>query len=64
MAKLDETMWTDLFLLNSEALLEEIDVLMGHLAQYRDALAVQNHDALCALLRAGRERKEKSLTQG
>ncbi len=63
-AKLDETMWTDLFLLNADALTEEIDTLMGHLAQYRDALAVQDHDALCALLRAGRERKEKSLTQG
>ena len=63
-AKLDETMWTDLFLLNADALTEEIDTLMGHLAQYRDALAVQDHDALCALLRVGRERKEKSLAQG
>ena len=62
-AKLDENMWTDLFLLNAGALVEEIDTLIAHLAQYRNALAAQDHDTLCALLRAGRELKEKSLTQ-
>ena len=38
-AKLNEDMWTELFLMNQPALLYEIDTIMAALAEYRDALA-------------------------
>lgn len=60
-AKLDEALWTDLFLLNRRALLAEVDTILLHLAQYRDALAKQDGERLRALLRDGRILKEKSL---
>lgn len=60
-AKLNENMWSDLFLRNRGNLLFEIDTLMAHLAEYRTALAEEDRAALEALLRTGRERKERSL---
>lgn len=57
-ARLSEGMWTELFLLNREALTDELDALIGHLKEYRDALAGGDADGLRALLREGRERKE------
>lgn len=61
-AKLNEDMWTDLFLMNRPALLYELDTLLTHLTQYRDALANEDAETLKALLRDGREKKEWSLT--
>lgn len=63
-ARLDERMWTELFLMNQSPLLEELDGLIDHLIQYRDALANENPDELCALLREGRERKEQADRKG
>ena len=60
-AKLDENLWTDLFLLNRKALLAEIDTILLHLTQYRDALAADDAETLRSLLRDGRILKEKSL---
>ena len=60
-AKLNEGMWSDLFLFNQEALLFEIDTILEHLAQYRDALAKGDKPALQALLKEGRALKELSL---
>ena len=57
-AKLNEHMWTELFLLNREPLVREIDEIIGHLQDYRDAIAENDADRLCALLREGRELKE------
>ena len=54
-AKLNEHMWTELFLLNREPLVREIDEIIGHLQDYRDAIAENDADRLCALLREGRE---------
>lgn len=58
-AKLNEDMWTDLFLLNKAPLLSEIDGLISHLTQYRDALEADDALRLKSLLREGRLRKEK-----
>ncbi|MBC8571147.1 prephenate dehydrogenase [Zongyangia hominis] len=58
-AKLNEEMWSDLFLLNRESLLSELDTLLQNLAQYRDALAREDRDALRDLLREGRIIKEE-----
>ena len=63
-ARLDETMWTELFLLNSEPLLRELDGLIDHLCQYRDALRDGDGDGLRGLLREGRERKEQADRKG
>lgn len=57
-AKLDEQMWTDLFLMNRDALLSELGILIGNLQQYADALADEDAVRLKALLRDGRLLKE------
>ena len=58
-AKLNEDMWTDLFLLNKEPLLNEIDIIINHLSEYRKALSEENAKELKTLLRDGRILKEK-----
>ncbi|MBE5801335.1 MAG: prephenate dehydrogenase [Clostridiales bacterium] len=57
-ARLDENMWTELFQFNREPLLAELSQLIDHLCQYRDALASGDNEAMRALLKEGRERKE------
>ncbi len=57
-AKLDENLWTELFLCNREPLLLELDVLLHNLTAYREALAAQDQETLRGLLRQGREIKE------
>lgn len=59
-AKLDEKMWSELFLMNRPALLSEIDELMSNLQALRDA--IQNNDRMMleSLLATGREKKEWS----
>ncbi len=59
-ASVDETLWTQLFLLNQTALCAEIDGLMERLQACRDAVAAGDRQALTALLREGRERKEEA----
>ena len=58
-AYLNETMWTELFLDNRENLLNELDGLIGHLREYRDAIGAGDEAGLRALLAAGREIKER-----
>lgn len=57
-AKLNEHMWTELFLLNQGPLVREIDEIIGHLQDYRDAIAAGDEERLRTLLREGREIKE------
>lgn len=56
-AQLDPAMWTELFLLNREPLLAEMDGLLERLTAYRSALETQDSDRLQALLSDGRDRK-------
>lgn len=56
-ARLDEEMWTELFLDDADFLTGEVDVLIRHLTEYRDALRARDAGALRALLRDGREKK-------
>lgn len=56
-ARLDEAMWTELFLDDADYLTAELDVLVQHLTEYLDALRAKDADALRALLRDGREKK-------
>lgn len=60
-AKLNEEMWSSLFLCNKEALLFEINTIIDKLTEYRDAMVNDDKPALKELLRDGRERKEKSM---
>lgn len=57
-ARLHPAMWTELFLLNREPLLSELDALIGHLNEYRSALETADGQQLYALLKEGTERKE------
>lgn len=57
-ACLDERVWKELFLLNREALLPEIDLLVRNMAELREAIGSGDGDRLEELLRQGREAKE------
>lgn len=56
-AKLNEVMWTELFLENADNLAAEIDTLIGNLQQYSTAIRERDAETLCALLKDGREKK-------
>lgn len=62
-AKLNETMWTELFLDNADYLCNELDWIISALSEYRDAIKDGNADELKRLLREGRERKEEIDTE-
>ena len=56
-ARLNEQMWTELFLDDADYLTGELDILIAHLQEYTDALKAKDAARLCALLRDGREKK-------
>ena len=58
-AWLNEQMWTELFLENKDPLLCELDQIISSLREYRAALAEEDRDTLCRLLRDGRIAKEE-----
>ena len=58
-AYLNETMWTELFIENKKALVPEIDEIIHHLTEYRDAIAAEDEQTLFRLLKEGRQRKEQ-----
>ena len=57
-ARLNETMWTELFLENDDLLLSETQHLIDRLTEYRDALRDRDEERLRQLLKEGREIKE------
>ena len=59
-ARLDEKMWTDLFLRNADFLVDEIDEIIKHLREYRDVLHDHDAQTLEFLLKDGRVKKEWS----
>jgi len=58
-AKLNETMWTELFLENADHLAAELDGLINELGKYRDAIRQGDELTLKELLAEGRRRKEE-----
>ena len=56
-ARLDEDMWTELFLDDADYLTDELEILVGHLSEYLDALKARDAEQIRALLREGREKK-------
>ncbi|MBQ4074052.1 MAG: prephenate dehydrogenase [Clostridia bacterium] len=57
-ARLNEEMWTELFMENHDLLLSQAEALADRVTEYRDALRARDADRLKALLREGREIKE------
>lgn len=58
-ARLNEEMWTELFLDNQQPLLSEVEGLIRRLTDYREALKERDAGELRRLLKEGREVKEK-----
>ena len=56
-AHLDEAMWTELFLDDADYLTEQLEILIDHLNEYREALSAHDAEKLQALLKDGREKK-------
>ena len=59
-SRLNEDMWSELFLENKEHLLNELDLLINSLREYREAIAHDDADTLRTLLRDGRIAKEET----
>ena len=59
-SRLNEGMWTELFLENKEHLLTELDLLINSLSEYRNAIVADDAETLKGLLRDGRIAKEES----
>lgn len=55
-ARLDEDMWTELFLDDADYLVKELDILIGNLTAYSDALKSGDAERVRALVKEGRER--------
>ena len=59
-AFMNEEMWSELFLDNRDNLVSEIDSLICHLSEYREALESYDREKLKELIAEGRKRKEES----
>ncbi len=57
-AKLNEVMWTELFMENSDYLAEEIGIIIGHLEEYRLAIKNKEKNKIFDLLKDGSDRKK------
>ena len=62
-AKLNENMWTELFMMNRQPLVDELDCIIARLTEYRDAIRDGDADDLRELLKAGSELKDLSNNQ-
>ncbi len=57
-ASLNEFMWSELFMHNSEALVTEIDEIIKHLTDYRNIISEQNETELRRMLKEGSDLKK------
>ena len=58
-AGVDEKIWTELYLLNKEHILEELDGLIENLTKYRNTIENEGEEALSQILKEGRLIREK-----
>lgn len=56
-AKINENMWTELFLWNREELLSQMDLFIAHFAKLRDALAQGDEETMKGMMRLSTERR-------
>lgn len=57
-AKVNDAMWTELFLLNKDELLEQIDVFSEKMAQLRECIATEDAESMRAMMRLSKQRRE------
>lgn len=58
-AWLNPQMWAELFLSNRENLINELDILINSLTQYKNAIEDKDEETLIRILDEGRKRKEE-----
>ena len=56
-ARMDEEMWSELFLADSDFLSQELDILIQNLTDYSNVIKAGNRELLRDMLRDGREKK-------
>ena len=56
-AKINENMWTELFLWNREELLSQMDLFIAHFSKLRDALAQGDEETMKDMMRLSTERR-------
>jgi len=56
-ARINEDMWSELFLLNREELLSQMDAFMARMSQIREAVSSGDTVTLKALMRLSTERR-------
>ena len=61
MARLNSAMWGELFQKNQDMLCEQLDILIGNLTSYRQALSSGDGEKLHALMENGTRIKEELL---
>ena len=59
-ARLDEEMWTELFMNDRDFLTGELEIFIANLNEYLEVLRQGDAERLCALLREGREKKAEA----
>ena len=52
-------MWTELFLENKKALVNELNIFIDNISAYRDAIVADDAETLHALLEEGKKCKEE-----
>lgn len=58
-AKINETMWTELFMLNKDILLEEIDAFISSITHFRDVLDQEDTEEMKRLFIQSTQRRKK-----
>ncbi|NLA72284.1 MAG: prephenate dehydrogenase [Clostridiales bacterium] len=58
-ARLNPIMWTELFIENRDNLINELDILINSLSEYKEVLERKNPNGLCTLLEEGNTQKKK-----
>ena len=57
-AKVNDEMWTELFLLNKDELLNQMDVFTEKMAQLRESIVNDDADSIRAMMRLSKKRRE------
>ena len=57
-AKVNDVMWTELFLLNKDELLNQMDVFTEKMAQLRESIANDDADSIRTMMRLSKQRRE------
>lgn len=58
-AKINENMWSELFLMNKEPLLRQMDLFMGEFNKMRESLIEDNREAMKEMMRISTERRKQ-----